>query len=118
MTQLGKEAVRHPWLGRLLRSRLDPGTATGLALTLALGAAVLGGLLLGLLAYLMRTNDRLGRPRPSVGQWGADHATHWSTQLLQLVTDLASTPMTIAVIVVVAVVEMIRAAEQVDCPRS
>jgi len=106
--QLGKEAVRHPWLGRLLRGRLDPGTATGLALTLALGAAVIGGLLLGILAYLMRTNDRLVDLDRSVGQWGADHATHWSTQLLQLVTDLASTPMTIAVIVVVTVVEMIR----------
>ena len=31
--QLGEEAVRHPWLARLLRGRLDPGTATGLALT-------------------------------------------------------------------------------------
>ena len=106
--QLGKEAVRHPWLGQLLRGRLDPGTATGLALTLALGAAVIGGLLLGILAYLMRTNDRLVDLDRSVGQWGADHATHWSTQLLQLVTDLASTPMTLAVIVVVTVVEMIR----------
>jgi len=106
--QLGKEAVRHPWLGRLLRGRLDPGTATGLALTLALGAAVIGGLLVGVLAYLMRTNDRLVDLDRSVGQWGADHATHWSTQLLQLVTDLASTPMTIAVIVVVTIVEMIR----------
>ena len=106
--QLGKEAVRHPWLGRLLRGRLDPGTATGLALTLALGAAVIGGLLVGVLAYLMRTNDRLVDLDRSVGQWGADHATHLSTQLLQLVTDLASTPMTIAVILIVTVVETIR----------
>jgi membrane-associated phospholipid phosphatase len=106
--QLGKEAVRRPWLGRLLRGRLDPATATGLALTLALGAAVIGALLLGLLAYLMRTNDRLVDFDQSVGQWGADHATHWSTQLLQLVTDVASTPVTIAVIVVVAIVETIR----------
>jgi undecaprenyl-diphosphatase len=106
--QLGKEAVRHAWLGRLLRGRLDPGTATGLALTLALGAAVVGGLLLGVLAYLMRTNDRLVDLDRSVGQWGADHATHWSTQLLQLVTDLASTPVTITVILVVTVMEMIR----------
>ena len=107
--QLGKEAVRHPWLGRLLRGRLDPGTATGLVLTLALGAAVIGGLLVGVLAYLMRTNDRLVDFDRSVGQWGADHASHLSTQLLQLVTDLASTPIVIAVIIVVSVVEMIRA---------
>jgi undecaprenyl-diphosphatase len=107
--QLGREALRHAWLGRLLRGRLDPETATGLALTLALGAAVIGGLLLGALAYLMRSNDRLVDLDRSVGQWGADHATGWSTQMLQLVTDLASTPMVVAVILVVTVVEMLRA---------
>ena len=62
-----------------------------------------------LLAYLDALERRARRARPSVGQWGADHATHWSTQMLQLVTDLASTPAAIAVIVVVVVVEMIRA---------
>ncbi len=89
--------------------RLDAGTATGLALTVALAIAIVGGLLLGSLAYLMRTNDRLLSLDASVGQWGSDHATHWSTTLLQLVTDLASTPVTIAVIAAVAAVEMIRA---------
>jgi undecaprenyl-diphosphatase len=107
--KLGKEAVRHPWLGRLLRGRLDPGAATGLALTLALAVAVIGGLMVGVLAYLMRSNARLVELDRSVGQWEADHASHWSTQLLQLVTDLASTPMTVIVIVVVAAVEMVRA---------
>ena len=57
--KLGQEAVRHPWLSRTLRSRLDPATATGLALTVALAAAITGGLVLGLLAYLTRT--RTGR---------------------------------------------------------
>lgn len=107
--KLGKESVRHAWLGRLLRGRLDPGTATGLALTLALAVAVVGGLLLGVLAFLARSNARLVELDRSVGQWGADHETHRSTQLLQLVTDLASTPWTVIVMVVVAAVEMIRA---------
>ena len=48
------EMERHPWLLRLVRGRLDPATATGLALTLALGLAIVGGMLVGLLAYLMR----------------------------------------------------------------
>ena len=107
--QLGEEAIRHAWVRKLLRGRLDAGTATGLALTVALVIVVAGGLLLGSLAYLMRTNDRLLSLDASVGQWGSDHATHWSTTLLQLVTDLASTPVTIAVIAVVAAVEMVRA---------
>ncbi len=47
------EMEKHPWLLRLVRDRLDPATATGLALTFALGLAILGGILIGLLAYLV-----------------------------------------------------------------
>ena len=45
----------------------------------------------------------------SVGGWANDHAVAWSTQLIQFVTDLASTPAAILVLLVVIVVEMIRA---------
>jgi membrane-associated phospholipid phosphatase len=105
---LARTTARNPWLARLLRGRLDPETATGLALTLALAVAIVGGIVLGLLAYLMRSSGELVALDRSVGQWGADHATHWSTQMLQRVTDLASTPAAIAVILVVAVVETFR----------
>ena len=57
--QLAKEAVRHPWFARLLRGRLDPGTATGLALTLALAITVIGALAVGALAYLVRSSGYL-----------------------------------------------------------
>jgi membrane-associated phospholipid phosphatase len=106
---LVRTTVRHPSLARILRGRLDPATATGLALTVALAAAVGGGIVVGLLAYLMRTSSALVDIDRSVGQWGADHATHWSTQGIQLVTDLAATPTAIALIVVVGVVETVRA---------
>jgi undecaprenyl-diphosphatase len=107
--QLAAEAVRHPWFARLLRGRLDPGTATGLALTLALAITVLGGLAIGALAYLVRSSGYLARLDASVGGWANDHAVPWSTQMLQLVTDLASTPVTVLVLAVVIVVETIRA---------
>jgi membrane-associated phospholipid phosphatase len=106
--KLGDQAVRHPWLSRALRSRLDPATTTGLALTLALGAAIVGGLVLGVLAYLMRTSAQLVSLDNSVGQWEVDHGTRLSTHALQLVTDLASTYAVILVIVVVAIVEYVR----------
>jgi membrane-associated phospholipid phosphatase len=106
--KLGDQAARHPWLSRMLRSRLDPATATGLALTLALGAAIVGGLLLGALAYLMRTNAQLVSIDNSVGQWEVDHGTRFSTHALQLVTDVASTYAVILVIVVVAIGEYVR----------
>lgn len=106
--KLGQEAARHPWLSKALRSRLDPATATGLALTVALGVAIVGGLVLGLLAYLMRTNAQLVDVDNSVGQWQVDHGTPLSTDALQLVTDLASTYVVVLVIVVVAIAEYVR----------
>ena len=108
-SQLAEEAVRHPWFARLLRGRLDPGTATGLALTLALGIAVIGGVAVGALAYLVRSSGYLSRLDASVGGWANDHAVPWSTQLSSSSPDLASTPATILVLLVVMVVEMIRA---------
>jgi membrane-associated phospholipid phosphatase len=102
---LETEMERHPWLLRLVRDRLDPATATGLALTLALGLAIVGGLLLGLLAYLMRSSDRLVNTDRQVGQWGVDNATSWSTDALQLVTELGGTPVVVAALIVVALVE-------------
>src|SRR4029079_6404808 len=90
------------------RGRLDPASATGLALTVALVVAIGGGLVLGLLAYLMRTNAQLVTIDNSVGQWEDDHATHLSTQALQRVTDLAGTYVVVVVIVVVASAEVVR----------
>lgn len=106
--KLGHEAARHPWLSRTLRGRLDPASATGLALTVALVVAMGGGLVLGLLAYLMRTNAQLVTIDNSVGQWEDDHATHLSTQALQRVTDLAGTYVVVVVIIVVAIAEVMR----------
>ena len=96
---------RHPWLLRLVRGRLDPATATGLALTLALGLAIVGGILVGLLAYLMRSSDRLVDTDREVGQWGVDNATSWSTDALQLVTELGGTYFVVFALIVVAVFE-------------
>jgi membrane-associated phospholipid phosphatase len=99
---------RHPWLLRLVRERLDPATATGLALTLALGLAIVGGVLIGALAYLVRSSGSLVRADFSVGQWGVDNATSWSTDALRLVTQLGNTYVVIAVLVLVALVEYVR----------
>jgi membrane-associated phospholipid phosphatase len=98
----------HPWLLRLVRDRIDPATATGLALTLALGLAIVGGVLIGLLAYLVRSSGTLVHLDFSVGQWGVDHATRWSTDVLRLVTQLGNTYVVVAVLVVVALVEFVR----------
>jgi membrane-associated phospholipid phosphatase len=106
---VAQETAKRPWLRRTLARRLDPQTATGLALTLALGLTIVGGLLVGLLAYLMRSSGTLVSIDQSAGQWGHDHSTAWSTNAIQLVTDIGGTWFVLALGVGVCVVEYIRA---------
>jgi undecaprenyl-diphosphatase len=93
-----KATERQSWR----RRRMDPELATGLALSVALIATILGGLMIGVLAFLVRHSGTLRQADASAAGWGNDHATHLSTRLLQLVTDLGDFP-AVAVIVVAAV---------------
>jgi membrane-associated phospholipid phosphatase len=72
--------------------RTDPATATGLALTAALVMVIGGGVVIGLLAFLVRGNDALRSIDSSAAQWGFDHATALSTRLITWVTDLGDFP--------------------------
>ena len=68
------EAVPPPhWLRRTLSSRLDRTVASGLLLTLALGAAIAGGVVLGVLAYLIRSLSATQGVDNSVAAWGFHH---------------------------------------------
>lgn len=90
------------------RRRLDPEVATGLALTVALLATTLGGLLIGVLAFLVRHSGTLRQVDASAAGWGNDHATHLSTRLLQLVTDLGDWPAVPVIVVSVVLLELWR----------
>lgn len=112
-TQAATEAVghtlaHHSRLRRLLVQRLDPGVATGLALTLALGAILVGGLVLAVLAYLVRSSDRLVELDESVAQWGFDHASDLSDDGLKVVTTLGETWFVIVAAVVLVLGERLR----------
>lgn len=87
------------------RSRL---WATREPLVLAVGGAVIGVLVLGLLAYLMRSSGRVVAFDLAVARWAATHARQWSTALIELVTALASVPIIVGVIVTVSIAEMWR----------
>jgi membrane-associated phospholipid phosphatase len=96
----GKRAVRV--------ARLDPEKATGLALTLALLVIFAGGVLLALLAVVVRSTDLLSGIDSSVAEWGNRHASAWSHDAITLVTDLGETVTVVVVAVVVAAVEFTR----------
>ncbi len=101
---VGREVAHHSRLRRTITGRLNPEAATGLALTVALGAVALGGIVLGALAYLVRTNSRLVDLDASVAQWGADHAGPVSERGLTAITQLGATWLVVVLALVVAVV--------------
>ncbi|MGL6280478.1 MAG: phosphatase PAP2 family protein [Gaiella sp.] len=94
--------------GRLLRNRLDPTTATGLALTVALVGVALGGVLVGLLAYLTRSSEALADVDMSVGQWGADHRSDGSTSALRWLTNLGDTWACLGLALLIGAIEVRR----------
>ena len=106
--KIAEETVKRPWLRHVLTRRVDPRTATGLGLTLALALAIAGGVVVGILAFLMRSSGALVSVDNGAGEWGVDHATSWSTRAIQLVTDLGGTWFVIGLAVVVCVVEYVR----------
>ena len=107
-SSVGRAAKRHSRFRKLLDARLSPSKATGLALTLALVLVIGGGVLLGMLAYLIRSSPHLARIDNSVAAWGDEHASSFSTHGLKLVTTLGTTWFVISFAVVLAAVEWSR----------
>ncbi len=106
--KVGEAVARRPRLRAAVRQRLDPATATGLALTFALAVAIAGGVLLGVLAYLIRTNSGLTGIDRSVARWAYEHASPVSTHVLDAITQFGNIQVVIGLCVVLAVVETIR----------
>jgi undecaprenyl-diphosphatase len=89
-------------------ARLDPATATGLALTVALVVIVVGGVVLGTLAYLVRADPDLLRLDNSVANWGHRHASPVSTDVLNAITNLGEPMVVAALAAALALVETAR----------
>ena len=99
---------RHPRLAAALAARSDPAAATGLALTIAVTLIAAGGLMLAMLAYLVRTNAALLTIDNSVARWGDRNATAFSSAGLDAVTQLGSTSVVIALALALAVFDAVR----------
>ncbi|QEC46506.1 phosphatase PAP2 family protein [Baekduia soli] len=91
-----------------LAPRLDREQATGLALTVAVVVVLAGGVVLAVLAVVVRSTDALSGIDSAVARWGDRHATGGSTQGLKLVTDLGETWLVVLAAVLVAAVELRR----------
>jgi undecaprenyl-diphosphatase len=103
-----REVRTHAGLAAFLRSRVDPATATGLGLTVALGLVIGGAIAVGALLVMEQHNAGLAHYDLSAANWGHDHATSGSTQFLRNVSQLGGTPVMIAVALIASVAEYVR----------
>jgi membrane-associated phospholipid phosphatase len=106
--ETGERVRRHPGLRAALSARLDPEKATGLALTLALILILGAGVVLAVLAIIVRTTHDLAGIDSSVANWGDRHATSASTDGLKVVTDLGETWTAVIVGTAIALAEIRR----------
>jgi membrane-associated phospholipid phosphatase len=97
-----------PRLRAFVRSRLDAEVATGLGLTLALAAIVVAGLVVGLLAVAVTHVELLADIDSSAARWAHRDGGPRTRDVLDAVTTLATTPVVLALGVVVGLRELVR----------
>ena len=95
-------------LRRFVVGRLDRSVATGLLLTIALGATLLGGIVLGVLAALVRRVASIQHVDTFVADWGYRHRSSGSTSALRAITNLGNIRLVLVFAAVLAAVELIR----------
>jgi membrane-associated phospholipid phosphatase len=109
---VSQKVRRHPRVRAMLKARLDPTKATGLVLTVALVLVIGGGIGIGVLLAMIRTNAGVARWDLGLARFGAEHATQFSTDGLRLLTRLGSTEVVVPLAVVVGVLEFRRLASR------
>jgi undecaprenyl-diphosphatase len=111
------EAVRpHSALRGLLVRRLDRTVASCFQLTVALGCALVAGVLLGVLVYLVRTVHAVQHLDNFAAQWGYTHRTSFSTTGLQAITELGSIRIVAGLAIVLAAVDFYRTRSRWSLP--
>jgi undecaprenyl-diphosphatase len=101
----GEAAGRRGGIRAALDARRHPGTATGLALSLAVLAIVVAACVVGLLAYLVRSDSRLLDLDSSVSRWADRHQSSVSIDLMDVLTRLGTTPVVIVLAIVLVAIE-------------
>ncbi len=104
----GRALRARPQLRAWVHSRLDAEVATGLGLTLALGAIVLAGLVVGLLAIAISHLDVVADLDSSAAAWAHRDGGPGAREVLDAVTALATTPVVAVLAVAVGLAEFVR----------
>jgi membrane-associated phospholipid phosphatase len=107
-TAVATEIRKHTPVRRFVQSRTDAEALSGLALTLALAATTLAGIVVGLLALVIRTSDALAGADSAAARWAQDHGSATTHRILEDVTSLASTEWVVVIVLAVGAIELAR----------
>jgi undecaprenyl-diphosphatase len=99
---------RHPKVRRFLRERFDRDSATGFLLTIGFILVFGVALVLGVLLDMIDANAGLARFDKSVSEWGANHATSRSVDVIELITQLGNTSFVWLALALVGLYDYIR----------
>jgi membrane-associated phospholipid phosphatase len=91
-----------------LTARLDPRAATGLLLLIALAVVLLGGVIVMVLAFLVRGHGAIVRFDASVARWGHDNASPFSLDGLNAISFLGRPTTVVVLATLLAVAETVR----------
>ena len=89
-------------------ARRDATVATGLVLTVALGVMIVGGLVLGGLALLVRSNSSVVSLDHGISSWVNDNDTSFTHHVMNALTHLGAGEYVVGIAIVVVTVESIR----------
>jgi undecaprenyl-diphosphatase len=92
----------HPSVARVLWSRVSAIHVAEFALGAALVVVAAGSVLVGVVFWMVRTNEGLARYDLSAARWGAEHATTRSTDLLRDISLIGGTMGSIVIALAVA----------------
>ena len=95
--QLSAQVAEHRRVRRFIRARIDPGTATGLTLTLALAGVVIVFVVFGVVVAMIRSSSGVVSVDATVTRWAAAHATSASLSVLGVLTWAGSSIVVVAV---------------------
>jgi undecaprenyl-diphosphatase len=111
-------AVRagHRRLWQRPHRQLDAGAEARVALVIAFIAIAGAGVVIGLLAYMVRANGTLVALDSGVGTWANRNSTPFATSVLNVVTSLGDSPVVPVLAVILAVVEYRRVRRRAVVP--
>ncbi|MEO6125249.1 MAG: phosphatase PAP2 family protein [Ilumatobacteraceae bacterium] len=99
---------KHPKVAHHLRQHFDPKTETGVALISATAVAAVAAVGVGVLAVMIREKFGLQSLDLRFAQYGADHATTFSTNVMRHLSDFGSTRGVVAIALVATLLEIRR----------